>query len=299
MFSLFFYDIFRKYTHGIFHVMSDESENLEVKEEDSSKLKTELLDSTLMKALGVSIAVYFISYTFFSLLFGNTVGGFIATPLTAVSLFLTARWDRLRESKEISLNNVRNIFNLVKISYSNIFLSILFIFVFQFVSGYIVSSFDTTDVSPEGYSGFLEYISCDCSLSIAISFFILMYLSFLVGGYFSARLALGKSIPPYRHAVLGSFSFFTLSSLLTMVMFSLEGKEFKSVFFSEEVSIGYKILDFSQFILMPLIGAKIAVVRHKIKETERIKKAEENAKKKQEFDKLVTSEIERLKPKEG
>ena len=274
------------------HIKMNEQKETNI--ENNSK-KIELLDSSLIKALAASICVYFISYSFFSLIFGNSFGAFITYPLSTISFFLTTRWDRQRESKEISLQNVVNFIKSTKIDFWNISSSILIISFTQILSSFIifflVDKFTPNffDSLPEGISYFdlIERLLNDW-LGFAIIYFV-FYSSYFLGGYFSAKLAISKNLAPYKHAVLSGFSFTFLNLVLTNLLYFISKGELFLFSDDEGTSIGAKVLLFSQFILVPLIGARIAVGKSKIRQIEDAEKDKEN------FANLVSSEIERLK----
>ena len=116
--------------------MSNENkQNIENKANEI-KEKTEFLDSSLIKGLIAGGCIYFVSFSVFSLFFGNAFGGFIATPLSAITFFLISRWDRLRESKDISFQELKDFFQLPKISIKVLVFSMIFIFFTQAVIGF-------------------------------------------------------------------------------------------------------------------------------------------------------------------
>jgi hypothetical protein len=270
------------------------NEQKETNIEDNSK-KIELLDSQLIKALVASISVYFISISFFSLILGNTIGQFITYPLSTISLFITARWDRQRESKEISLQNITNFIKSTKIDFWNISSGIIVISFVQLLSSLIIF-FLVDKITPH----YFDYISEDAGyfdlmirlsdswLGFAIIYFI-FYSSYFVGGYFSARLAVRKNLSPYKHTILTAFSYTFLSLVLTILLYFIDKGELFLSSDGDDISIGATVLLYSQFILIPLIGARIAVGKSKVKQIENVEKDKED------FASLVSSEIKRLK----
>jgi len=282
--------------------MSDKNkQNIEVKkinvEKKAAELppKTELLDSSLIRNIFVAAFIYFISYSIFSLFFGNAFGSFIATPLSAVSFFLISRWDRLRESKEISFQNVKDLIRLPKISIKILLLSIISIFFVQIIAGFLTARFENSDYVPKSYSNFMENIEKSSFLMVAVILWV--YISYYFGGYLSAKLAIRKALSPYIHAILSSLGFCLLSASVTILIIFLETGELVFLHNHEETSVGANVLFFSQFIFLPLIGAKIAVITSKSKIIEEARKIEDEEKAKEEFTKIVALEVERLKPK--
>lgn len=262
-------------------------------EEDSSKLiqRTELLDAFLIKRLVIIACIYFGSYSLFSLIGGNTFGNFIATPLSAISFFLMSRWDRLRESKEISFQNVKDIIGLPKISTKILIFGIISIFFVQFIIGFSIGHFDNSDCCPKSFSEILDFMTENNF--VFTSLIVAMYLSYPFGGYISAKLAIRRSLSPYSHAILSSSCFFIISFTITYIAVLFADREIESPF-NEDASIGANVLFFAQFILLPLIGAKIAVFTSKSKMVEKAQKIENENKAREEFADIVALEVKRL-----
>lgn len=283
--------------------MSDENaKNIEATEIEPNQ-KTELIDSPLLKGIIVSASVYLISYSVLSIVFGNTFAAFLATPLTGASYLLLARWDRLRDSREISLQNIRLIFVEIKISLWTILFGIFVIGIVQALASipiiFFIGMFDPTfcDACDAGYLAVMDQLT-DTWIGM-IGIFFSFYISFLLGGYFSAKSAIRKNLAPYKHAVLSALAFTFLSFALTILLnFIDKGKSFLSSE-DEDISVGAKVLLFSQFILLPLIGANILVRKFKAKEIEKAKKAEDDKKHKEDWANRVASEKERLKTETG
>lgn len=242
----------------------------------------------------------FCSYSLFSLIFGNAFGAFVATPLTAASFFITARWDRIRESKDISLQYLYEVVRATKIDFKNIGFGIFIIFFVQtLISALVV--FLIYQFSPDscpicddlGYFDIMDKLT-DTWIGLIVIFFI-FYSSYLIGGYFSASYALRKNTSPYLHAIGSALIFTLLNFFITEIISFLEKGESFLLSESEEISVGAKILLFGQFIVLPLIGATIAVRKAKPEEIEKAKRDEEDKKAKEEFANVVTLEVERVK----
>ncbi len=122
-----------------------------------------------------------------------------------------------------------------------------------------------------------------------------VYSSYIFGGYFSAKLAIRKNLSPYLHAILGSSCVSLLSVFITLLIIFFETGELDSPY-NDDASVGANVLFFSQFFLLPLLGAKIAVITSKSKIIEEARKIEDDKKAEEEFANLVALEKERLKP---
>jgi hypothetical protein len=273
--------------------MSDENKNDLEDKATETKPKVELIDSSLTKALIIVACIIFISITIFSLFFGNTFAVFITSLLSTVSFLFISRWDRLRESKDVSFQSFKDLIQLPKISIKILLLSVIIIFFAQAISGFITAQFTNCDC-PINYSSLLQQIENDSFLFV--SALLGIYISYPFGGFFSAKLAIRKNLSPYLHALLGSACFFVLSMAFTLLIVFFETDELVSPY-NEDASVGANVLFFSQFFLLPFIGAKVAVFISKPKIIEAAKKIEEEKKAKEEFANLVASEIEKLKPK--
>jgi hypothetical protein len=272
---------------------------------DSRKKKRqqqqELLDFPLLISLAVVVSVYLITYFTFSAIFGSVAGSGIATPLSTVSFFFISRWDRLRESKEISFQSIINLVTSIsKTSIWNIVATNIFIFLIQAFIGFLLSSVTYiitryinsiykrstgSDYGGEYSIDYLDYTEPMIVIGLLIGF----PLSYILGGWLSAKLALRKNLPAYRHAILSCLIFVTLSNIFMAVVY----------FFEKNQLPPNPIFGIIFAFILAALGAKIAIgikrkpklVEDNFTKEEFIHETESNSNKNVQ-EELITKEIQ-------
>jgi len=270
--SLFFcviYSVVKNIQLNLPEMSDEKQQNIET-EVAKAVQKRELLDPTTAKAIIVCIIASFLSYFLFSFILGNSLGAFIAALLTSIFLFVASIWVNLRESKDVTFPGVSDLFLSLKIDFWNIFFTLIFIYLIQFIIGSVIGFLSTDDISAASYVDILEYLEKSFFYTLLFA----VFLSYLLGGYFSAKLAIRKRLPPYRHALSSCFIFTVLSLGFTFIAYFLEGRENCTCSFltSTEISDGAKALIFLPSVLVSLIGAAIGVKRSKGKANKSPKK---------------------------
>jgi hypothetical protein len=211
-----------------------------------------LLDASLIRILVILILLYAIFLAIFTSLLGKLLASAITTPLLAICIFLVDKWDRARVKKKFDW---RELLKLPNFNYWNLLWIIVSIFLAQVVCGVLIAIAEQHfrpsfgKCLPDGMEGFIASLDDTTTL---IEVWISGFISYFFGGYVAGKLPNYKCPSPYRHALLGSLLYSSLSVGIMIPRIISDAS-------ITEDDPGLFILAACPFFLIAILGVRVAI----------------------------------------